>query len=348
MDINALLDSALTSNVPLPAPTTVTSRSLRPRSVGGHSTRSNSISTSASRTQSRSNSVMPSQDVFEASVPTGDTIHTSVESVMSEPTTSHALPSRQADLDADISRADAIPRKKRRLNSEETSDAFAVPTAGPSSSSQQLEDLLVSALDEEQQFAWSGGAVQGGTWGNDIESRPDLPAFLIPPDAEPAETIIPSLATASHLVGTYPQTQERPPEPEYTGEAIAYAEAPRAPIDVDALPGNSTMAGSSSLSPPVMLGGSSSQTTSESANTSRDAQTFSPKSREPLERQDSPVSGDEPLSAYTCPICFSPPTRATLTPCGHICCGECLFTAVKTTMQRAGHAVPLNERSIAR
>ncbi|KAI6017659.1 hypothetical protein BKA83DRAFT_684810 [Pisolithus microcarpus] len=42
----------------------------------------------------------------------------------------------------------------------------------------------------------------------------------------------------------------------------------------------------------------------------------------------------EPLSAYTCPICFSPPTNATLTPCGHICCGPCLFTAVKATVQR--------------
>ncbi|KAF8149075.1 hypothetical protein B0H34DRAFT_679384 [Crassisporium funariophilum] len=46
-------------------------------------------------------------------------------------------------------------------------------------------------------------------------------------------------------------------------------------------------------------------------------------------------SKSELLSGYTCPICFSPPTNATLTPCGHICCGVCLFTAVKTTMQRA-------------
>ncbi|KAG6328161.1 hypothetical protein ID866_10928 [Astraeus odoratus] len=42
----------------------------------------------------------------------------------------------------------------------------------------------------------------------------------------------------------------------------------------------------------------------------------------------------ELLSAYTCPICFSPPVNATLTPCGHVCCGACLFTAVKVTMQR--------------
>jgi len=39
----------------------------------------------------------------------------------------------------------------------------------------------------------------------------------------------------------------------------------------------------------------------------------------------------EPLHTYSCPICFSSPTNATLTPCGHIMCGECLFTAVEAT-----------------
>ncbi|KAJ6632434.1 hypothetical protein B0H10DRAFT_2206797 [Mycena sp. CBHHK59/15] len=53
----------------------------------------------------------------------------------------------------------------------------------------------------------------------------------------------------------------------------------------------------------------------------------------------------EPLSAYSCPICFFPPTNATLTPCGHVCCGSCLFTAVKTMTQR-GAMMP--EASVAR
>jgi Zinc finger, C3HC4 type (RING finger) len=44
---------------------------------------------------------------------------------------------------------------------------------------------------------------------------------------------------------------------------------------------------------------------------------------------------EELLGNYSCPICFSPPTNATLTPCGHICCGPCLFVAVKTTMHRS-------------
>jgi len=57
---------------------------------------------------------------------------------------------------------------------------------------------------------------------------------------------------------------------------------------------------------------------------------------EPSPRTHSPPN----LSGYFCPICFSPPTYATLTPCGHICCGDCLFTAVKTSMQRSVYLGP--------
>ncbi|KAK0472030.1 hypothetical protein IW261DRAFT_1571274 [Armillaria novae-zelandiae] len=56
------------------------------------------------------------------------------------------------------------------------------------------------------------------------------------------------------------------------------------------------------------------------------------------EEKHEPAQGpeSEPLSSYNCPICFTPPTNATLTPCGHICCGSCLFTAVKVAKRRAG------------
>ncbi|KAF8917276.1 hypothetical protein CPB85DRAFT_1215548 [Mucidula mucida] len=40
------------------------------------------------------------------------------------------------------------------------------------------------------------------------------------------------------------------------------------------------------------------------------------------------------LAEYACPICFTPPTNATLTPCGHICCGSCLFSAIKIAATR--------------
>ncbi|KAJ3979883.1 hypothetical protein F5890DRAFT_1478179 [Lentinula detonsa] len=40
------------------------------------------------------------------------------------------------------------------------------------------------------------------------------------------------------------------------------------------------------------------------------------------------------LSTYNCHICFSPPTNATMTPCGHVACGPCLFTAVEMALRR--------------
>ena len=89
-------------------------------------------------------------------------------------------------------------------------------------------------------------------------------------------------------------------------------------IDVDALPDD----GADEAAPSGILGaGTSTGETAETENV--DAEKTPEKPRR------------EALSAYICPICFSPPTNATLTPCGHICCGECLFNAVKATIERS-------------
>jgi len=67
------------------------------------------------------------------------------------------------------------------------------------------------------------------------------------------------------------------------------------------------------------------------------------------EEEEDPTS----LSTFTCPVCFSPPENATLTPCGHVMCtfslfslstahtersgnvgGKCLFSAIKAARQR--------------
>ncbi|EKM77934.1 hypothetical protein AGABI1DRAFT_129725 [Agaricus bisporus var. burnettii JB137-S8] len=64
------------------------------------------------------------------------------------------------------------------------------------------------------------------------------------------------------------------------------------------------------------------------------APTTPPQTQTQTQSQSQPQNQEEPLSEYTCPICFFPPSNATLTPCGHVCCGSCLFTAVKTTLQR--------------
>ncbi|KAI0750262.1 hypothetical protein C8Q80DRAFT_1101498, partial [Daedaleopsis nitida] len=72
----------------------------------------------------------------------------------------------------------------------------------------------------------------------------------------------------------------------------------------------------------------------------------SPQQTRPLEAV--PIDEVEPLAAYTCPICFSPPSHATITPCGHVLCGECLFTAIKTTLQRGAYTLPACEGMVAR
>lgn len=48
----------------------------------------------------------------------------------------------------------------------------------------------------------------------------------------------------------------------------------------------------------------------------------------------------DPLSDYTCPICFPAPTNATITPCDHICCGSCLFAAAKAGYSACGDGTP--------
>lgn len=53
----------------------------------------------------------------------------------------------------------------------------------------------------------------------------------------------------------------------------------------------------------------------------------------PPENTSSAPSGTQ-LAEYNCPICFTPPSNATLTPCGHVCCGSCLFSAIKIAQTR--------------
>ncbi|EEB92353.1 hypothetical protein MPER_09153, partial [Moniliophthora perniciosa FA553] len=61
----------------------------------------------------------------------------------------------------------------------------------------------------------------------------------------------------------------------------------------------------------------------------------SSKGKQKAEEMREPTAEPEAtLADYTCPICFSPPTNATLTPCGHICCGSCLFAAIKAALKR--------------
>lgn len=50
-------------------------------------------------------------------------------------------------------------------------------------------------------------------------------------------------------------------------------------------------------------------------------------SREATSHQSTKAS--QLLGSYACPICLEPPRNAVATPCGHLMCGECLFSSVK-------------------
>lgn len=99
------------------------------------------------------------------------------------------------------------------------------------------------------------------------------------------------------------------------------------PIDVDALPS----------SPEARL---------NKAPPKKRKRSESPPAPKPSDPIPLPTRAEaEPLASYVCPVCFSPPTRATMTPCGHVCCAECLFTAVHSTIERAVYHGPAAQRA---
>lgn len=106
------------------------------------------------------------------------------------------------------------------------------------------------------------------------------------------------------------------------------------PIDVDALPDGNNLVVESPPSP-----------TSRSSMMLNLAQPSTSSARGTSESEPPGKAQPEPLSNYICPICFSPPTYATLTPCGHICCGECLFTAVKAAIERSQYHGPASQQA---
>ncbi|KAJ6552061.1 hypothetical protein DFH09DRAFT_1319456 [Mycena vulgaris] len=106
------------------------------------------------------------------------------------------------------------------------------------------------------------------------------------------------------------------------------------PMNSDSIPAQKATSGSHI---PMVVNSPTEFTVASSSKLQRSAPSPSP--------SPPPRADPEHLSAYSCPICFFPPTNATLTPCGHVCCGACLFTAVKTMTQR-GAMMP--ETSVAR
>lgn len=47
-----------------------------------------------------------------------------------------------------------------------------------------------------------------------------------------------------------------------------------------------------------------------------------------------PTASHTLLSSYKCPICLCPPTNISVTPCGHIFCGSCLYDTLSVNMRQ--------------
>ncbi|CCL99925.1 uncharacterized protein FIBRA_01950 [Fibroporia radiculosa] len=335
----------LTPDMPLPAPTTITIRSLRPCRSRGPSAHSNSISRSAtaSSSQSRANSVGPSSMALSDEADPGlmTAVHADADSARSAGEAS--LEQQPMDMvwepdDGPIER----PRKRRRVDDqhycsaydESAPDAPPLFTALPSirSSSGSAEDDMEPTFVEAE---LGGGSVIGqGSSHAGVSSEnsgstailSDVPSGCDTP-GKTSLTVMAPVAGPSHVRNTADEAKEK---------SSSVVDQNDGPIDVDALP--------DSLYPLPSRGRGKRR--AESLVADDEPSQHASSSKEPLKTSacEQATCGDEPLSEYTCPICFTPPMRATLTPCGHICCGECLFTAVKTTIQRNMYTVPASER----
>jgi hypothetical protein len=101
--------------------------------------------------------------------------------------------------------------------------------------------------------------------------------------------------------------------------------------DIEALDIEAAIAGPSTSSFANTLPGPSRVPGSAPAGPSSAEQKYT----EPAAKPKSPSDGPQKINEFTCPVCYGIPKNATMTPCGHVMCGECLFTAVKANIRRA-------------
>ncbi|KZT65909.1 hypothetical protein DAEQUDRAFT_494600 [Daedalea quercina L-15889] len=338
MDSDLLHDLTVPEpEVPLPLPTTVSSRSLQLRQNKGRSARSGSSSRSAthSASQSRASSLARSQHAIAADLRAesqSTTVHaesTSVSLLLPGPPVLEDTPADDAATEG--------PRKRCRLDgsSDRSAATTTSPTLeGPGEAAAMNLDTDDSMITRSEPEARGGQHRDHGDAGDSSFPKADDSRKLrdtTPAATTPDLTNARSASAADSFFSPVGQTME--------AESSRTAQRRNVVIDVDALMDEFPVAGPSSA---TMRPGPSSKP-GPAAHATPSLQLSA---REP--EDNSAIRGDEPLSAYSCPVCFSPPIRATVTPCGHVYCGECLFTAIKTTMQRVSYTAPVGERLIAR
>ncbi|TCD60409.1 hypothetical protein EIP91_010224 [Steccherinum ochraceum] len=250
---------------------------------------------------------------------TADEAHDNATHVSDE----HATP-RTSTLRGKRRTAAARSGARKRMRSG-ASDVVEDPVAGPSRL--LLPENGADALD-------------------DVEAT----RALIDEDDFNNASVASDTATVTRLL--YPEDDLESPIPEEGRISSGYSTATATPLrrqrafDVDSLPEPAETA-------PTSLAAQASSSTVGSMSLARllnveDNEVASPVPTQLAPSRSSLAASPRPprkLATYNCPICFSPPTYATMTPCGHVCCGECLFTAVKTSIQRSVYHGPASSNA---
>lgn len=347
---------------PLPAPTTVTRRSLQLRRAGQRSTRSSSRSTASSASQSRDVSVVPSLPVTDNNVSLNrPTLNiSSTPEVKNEQTSVSRISLKGSETMEDI--RDSGSRKRRRVEEMVGSDWYRSHFEGSPNAPLHGDDNASGLSYVDVQDAVSIASMDN--------TEDDETGFIatIPIDPHRADLVKEEQLSSPAKTGVGPditstfqqgqslsvvEVQNANParreifEAKNQAESSTMAQQRSVPIDIDE---PSELLSPTQPFPPASILDDSNKREAQPLKPPYATSSVPSSSKQPHARapEETPLQLDEPLSAYTCPVCFTPPTHATLTPCGHICCGECLFTAVKTTMQRAMHTAPAGERQVAR
>lgn len=329
---------------PLPAPTTVNDRSLRPRRATSRTSSQGSGPAAVSASNSRSNSVQRAHaGLHESAALSSPSDAESSNNAI----TGNALELLESDSIALDEGQKAGERKRRRIDERGQGTSNASQSALAPSSSTAVKPDIIDGVDVILKKPRIGPDTDTGP---DAHASNDATVELHNSDA--------GVHAVSHLLTSWNMSDFNTLQDE-DGllHNLSFTSLPQAGssrwceagqsepagskryIDLDTVPDNLES---------ILISAGPVEGTSGNRDVTAQSTTSSPSASSEHANVESASQPPEPLSAYTCPICFSPPAYATLTPCGHVCCGECLFTAIKATMQRAMYAVPLRERSIAR
>ncbi|KZO99081.1 hypothetical protein CALVIDRAFT_534609 [Calocera viscosa TUFC12733] len=244
------------------------------------------------------------------------------------PTAGPSTAARLASVAASTPEPPGAYRTRRRVAPSRT----PAPVAGPSRRPHEVEEgeiVFVGATPPASRRGVRSSARLSAA------SRPSINGIILPPrgvsgvdpDGPPRNFYLPP---------DPPDTRSRPrrrPAPRQAGPSNP-KKRKLAPINTLSVhPDGGDVFSSTGLAPGS--GGTSPLTSMSGASNPGTPQPSPSSAPTTLPTPPSPPPNLQPLTSYTCPICFSPPAHATITPCGHLMCGECLYSSVRANLERA-------------